>query len=153
MAVLADVISKYRGQRIERLEGQLRLDKLESLKRKVSGQQSLMKSSFYSSDSATKVSFLISKAITKSGKTLSDGELVKDCLQIFCAEACPEKSGFARDISLSHQTISRRVEDMSTNIEHTLEKYLKQCEVYGLALDESTDNSDTAQLAIFVRGK
>ena len=42
---------------------------------------------------------------------------------------------------------------MSRNIEHTLKENLKQCEVYGLALDESTDNSDIAQLAIFVRGK
>ena len=51
-----------------KLEGQLRLDKLESLKRKVSGQQSQMKTRFYSSDSATKVSFLISRAIAKSGR-------------------------------------------------------------------------------------
>ena len=112
-----------------KLEGQLRLDNLESLKRKVSGQQSLMKTRFYSSDSATTVSFLISKAIAKNGKPFSDGELIKDCLQIFCAEACPEKSGFARDISLSHQTVARRVEDMSTNIEHTLKEHLKHCEV------------------------
>ena len=49
--------------------------------------------------------------------------------------------------------MARRVEDMSTTIEHTLKDHLKLCEVYGLALDESTDNSDTAQLAMFVRGK
>jgi len=49
--------------------------------------------------------------------------------------------------------VARRVEDMSRNIEHTLKDHLKQCEVCGLALDESTDNSDTAQLATFVRGK
>ena len=46
-----------------------------------------------------------------------------------------------------------RVEDMSRNVEHTLKEHVKQCEVYGLALDESTDKSDNAQLAIFVRAK
>ena len=80
-----------------------------------------MKTMFYSSDSATKVSFLISRAIAKSGRPFSERELIKeDCLKIFCAEACPEKSGFAGDRSLSHQTVARRVEDMSRNIEHTL---------------------------------
>ena len=112
-----------------------------------------MKTRFYSSDSATKISFLIPRAIAKSGRPFSEGELIKGCLQIFCAEACPEKSGFAGGTSLSHQTVARRVEDMSRNIEHTLKEHLKQCEVYGLALDESADNSDTAQWAIFVRGK
>jgi len=62
-----------------------------------------MKTRFYSSDSATKVSFLISRAIAKSGRPISEGEFIKDCLQIFCAEAYPEKSGFAGDILLSHQ--------------------------------------------------
>ena len=136
-----------------KLEGQLRLDKLESLKREVAGQQSLMKTRFYSSDRATNFSFLISRAIAKSGRPFSEGQLIKDCLQIYCAEACLEKSGFAGDISLSHQTVARRVEDKSSNIEHTLKDHLKQCGVYRLALDQSTDNSETAQLAIFVRGK
>ena len=76
----------------------LRLDTLESLERKVSGQQSLMTNRFYKLDSATKVSFYISRAIAKSGRPFSEGELINDCLQTFCAEACPEKSGFAGDI-------------------------------------------------------
>ena len=51
-------------------------DNLESLKQTVSGQQSLMKPRCYSSDSATKVSFIkISKASAKNGKPFSDGEI------------------------------------------------------------------------------
>jgi len=50
--------------------------------------------------------------MAKSEKPLSDGELIKDCLQTFCAKACPEKSGFARDITLSNQIVTRRVKDM-----------------------------------------
>ena len=56
------------------------------------------------------------------------------------------------NVSLSHQTVARRVDDMAANIEDTLVQRLSGCEFYSLALDESTDISDTAQLAIFVRG-
>ena len=40
---------------------------------------------------------------------------------------------------------------MAANIEGTLVQRLSGCEFCSLALDESTDISDTAQLAIFVR--
>ena len=108
---ILSVIVTRKHSSYEKLEGQL------CLKSKVSGQQSLMKSSFYFSDIATKVSFLISKTIAKNGKPCSYGELVKDYA---CKYIVPRKSSFARGISLSHQTIPRRSENMSTNIEHTL---------------------------------
>ena len=41
---------------------------------------------------------------------------------------------------------------MAANIEDTLVQRLSGCEFYILALDESTDISDTAQPATFVRG-
>ena len=37
------------------------------------------------------------------------------------------------------------------NIKETLKEELKSCEAFSLALDESTDISDTAQLVIFIR--
>ena len=44
------------------------------------------------SEAATKVSFLISEAIAKRGKPLSDGDFVKDCVDIFTSVVCPDKS-------------------------------------------------------------
>ena len=41
---------------------------------------------------------------------------------------------------------------MSDNIEDSLKDKLSACVLYSLALDESTDQSDTAQLVIFIRG-
>ena len=41
---------------------------------------------------------------------------------------------------------------MGDNIEGTLKDKLSACVLYSLALDESTDQSDTAQLVIFIRG-
>ena len=56
---------------------------------------------------------------------------------------------------LSRPTITRRIGDLSQGIENALEMKINQicelqnkkiCEFYSIALDESTDISDTAQL-------
>ena len=57
-----------------------------------------------------------------------------------------------KETCLSHQTIGRRIDDLGDNIEGTLKDKLSACVLYSLALDESTDQSDTAQLLIFIRG-
>lgn len=71
---------------------------------------------------------------------------------MFAAVVCPEKTPFVGKISLSHQTVARRVNDLSLNFQHNLKKSLHDCEFFCLCLDESTDVSDTVQLAVFVRG-
>ncbi|XP_047124163.1 general transcription factor II-I repeat domain-containing protein 2A-like [Hydra vulgaris] len=118
----------------DKFKGQFRVDKVELLKKNFIGQQSIMKSKVISSYSATKISFLIAENIAKSGQPFSTGDLIKNSIKQFCNE-----------------TIARRVEDLSKNIELALKEKLCKCEAYSLALDESTDRSDTAQLAIFIR--
>ena len=53
-------------------------------------------------------------------------------------------------ISLSRQTITRRVDDIGKHIEDNLKSRASEFIFYALALDESTDMADTAQLAIFI---
>ena len=45
-----------------------------------------------------------------------------------------------------------RIDDLGDNIEGTLKDKISACVLYSLAFDESTDQSDTAQLVIFIRG-
>ena len=106
----------------------------------------------FSSISSTKISLQISEALAIKGKPFTDGELIKECIQIFTKIVCPEKTDMANALSLSHQTVARRMIDLSENISNALVEKLNKCQVYSLALDESTDISDTAQLTIFVRG-
>ena len=48
-----------------------------------------------------------------------------------------------KETCLSHQTIGRRIDDLGDNIEGTLKDKSSACVLYSLALDESTDQSDT----------
>ncbi|KAI6655717.1 General transcription factor II-I repeat domain-containing protein 2A-like [Oopsacas minuta] len=91
-------------------------------------------------------------SIAKRGKPLSDAEFVKDSMNLFTSVVYPERKSIVENTSLSSQTVAKRVDDLATNIQKTLINKLGACQFYSLAIDESTDVCDTAQLAIFIRG-
>ena len=106
------------------------------------------------------VSWAVAKHVRKNWSGLyskmlcyaGDGELIKECIVIAFNEYCPDKVNLVKETCLSHQTIGSRIDDLGDNIEGTLKDKLSACVLYSLALDESTDQSDTAQLVIFIRG-
>ncbi|XP_014774790.1 general transcription factor II-I repeat domain-containing protein 2-like [Octopus bimaculoides] len=53
---------------------------------------------------------------------------------------------------LVHLIASRRIDDLAGSIVGTLQTQLSKCVHDSLALHESTDQSDTAQLVVFIRG-
>ena len=87
---------------------------MQLLKRNTAGQQLLLKTLSKSSEETTKISFLIAEVIAMRGKPLSEGEFVKDCLSMFTSVACPDKTSVVEKISLSHQTVARRVDFKAT---------------------------------------
>lgn len=135
----------------QRLTGERRKKRVTTLKASVMAQQSMVKQFAEESLVATSVSLKISEVIAKKGKPFSDGELVKECLGIFVEEVCPAEKKALDNISLSKDTVGRRIDDLSKDIEVSLKCKLAECDWYSLALDESTDATDTAQLAVFVR--
>jgi len=48
--------------------------------------------------------------------------------------------------------VAERVSDISANLNIQLKKKVKSFVIFSVALDESTDISDFAQQAIFIRG-
>ena len=65
---------------------------------------------------------------------------------------CPENKDKFEKISLSCRTVTRRVELIDKDIASELQKQAEFFKLYSLALDESNDIKDTAQLLIFIRG-
>jgi hypothetical protein len=135
-----------------RLQDQVQTDKLNLLKKSLKTQQSVFKEVSEDAESYVKASYITAQKISKRSKPFSDGEFVKECLVAAAEVVCPNKTDAFKKISLSRMTVTRRLEELASNVEETLKTKLLACKFYSLALDESTDLTDTAQLAIFIRG-
>lgn len=138
--------------RFESLSGSLRTAKLNELKRQLVHQQSVFKKQTSENDSLVKASYIVAEKIARASKPFIEGEFVKECLVAVAEVVCPQQKKLFEKISLSASTVTRRVEEIGEEIEQCLKEKIAKFVYYSIALDESTDISDTAQLAIFIRG-
>ena len=65
---------------------------------------------------------------------------------------CPEHKTKLNSIALSRKTVVKRVQKISDDLMSQMKDTSKQFLWYSLALDESNDVQDTAQLLVFIRG-
>lgn len=65
---------------------------------------------------------------------------------------CPDQLKKFKTISLSRNTVASRIDEIAGNLRNQLKSVTPTFETYSIAIDESTDVRDTAQLAIFIRG-
>src|SRR5258705_13252123 len=68
-------------------------------------------------------------------------------------ESCVlKKKAVFENVSLSRRTISERIGDMAENIEGSLKQHIADFCAYSIALDETTNLTNTARLAVLIRG-
>jgi hypothetical protein len=103
-------------------------------------------------ESNTRASYEVSLQIAKHLKPFSTGEFVKSCMLSTVDAICPEKKELFAKVSLSRPTVTRRIEEMASDMRTTLKKACSTLRYFSLALDESTDIKDTSQLSVFIRG-
>ncbi|XP_060137961.1 general transcription factor II-I repeat domain-containing protein 2-like isoform X2 [Zootoca vivipara] len=102
--------------------------------------------------SSLRASFQVAKLIARTGRPFGYGEFVKECIISASKELCPEKTDLFRTLSLSGPAVTRSIEEMGGNLHEHLQNSSKKLCYFSLALDESTDVRDSAQLLIFIRG-
>ena len=135
----------------------IRKDKIRSLIAALRGQQNTLRGSCIESDRITEASFKVPLNVAKSRRPFTEGELIKKCF-LDVSESLfvdfKNKDAIIRQISklqLSDSTLCRRVENISDDLFLKMIQDLKKSNHFSLAIDESTDVSDTAQLMIWVR--
>ena len=121
-------------------------------KKKQSSQQSMFVKMDSASEKAIKTNYVVSQIIAKRMKLFSDAKCIKEFLNPVVQVVCPEKKSVFNSVVPSDYTITRRVEDLSSNLKEQLHHVVGNFEAFALAFVESTDISDIAQLCIFVRG-
>ena len=105
-----------------------------------------------STNSRCEASYRVAYHLGVAGKPYSDGELVKRCLidVVKCIHSGKEADYSL--IALSRVTMQRRQDDIAQQLKLSLQAKIKKKEsLFSLAVDESTDINDSAQLLIFVR--
>lgn len=97
-------------------------------------------------------SYHVAWKIGKSMKPFTDGGFVKSCLRDVAEIMCPEQVNKFDAICLSRNTIKTRIQAIAKLIENEIKTQTTKFVKYSVALDETTDINDKAQLAIFIRG-
>uniref|UniRef100_A0A8C1IF94 HAT C-terminal dimerisation domain-containing protein n=1 Tax=Cyprinus carpio TaxID=7962 RepID=A0A8C1IF94_CYPCA len=106
---------------------------------------------------ATAASLRVSWILAKKKRPFTDSETVKDCMLAVVDEVINDdkiKTSVAsaiKNVPLSDTSNIRRVEILAADVYETLLGDLMKADTMSIAVDESTDKTDTAQLCIYVR--
>jgi hypothetical protein len=138
------------------IASQIRKDKVTSLKSNVARSQLVLVRSMTKQEKAMEASLRVTWLIAKKKKPFTDAELVKDCVLAVVESVCDEKdkpglTAAVKEIPLSDTTAGRRVDILGEKSFDILRASIQKSTKFSIALDESTDKADVAQLAVYVR--
>lgn len=111
------------------------IDRAENVKQR---QAALATRACSSKESTTRASY-VAMLIAKLGKPFIEGTFIKDCVLKMVENICPEKEEEFMNVCLARNTVARRVEDISSDIQRQLGDMGVAFDYFSLACDESTD--------------
>ncbi|XP_056645807.1 protein FAM200A-like [Diorhabda sublineata] len=99
------------------------------------------------------LSYKIAYRVAKAGKphTIAENLVLPAALDMVEIMVNKQEANKLKNIPLSDNTISRRINDMVNDIQEQVIEKLKNSQHFAMQFDESTDVSDCAQFVVFVR--
>ncbi|XP_065254448.1 zinc finger BED domain-containing protein 5-like [Emys orbicularis] len=103
-------------------------------------------------ENALEASYRVSYRVAKASEahTIAEsliGPCIKDVVHCMLGEKAAKRTDM---VPLSNNSLSRRINDMSNNVETTIVQSVKNSPYYAIQLDESTDVANLAILLLFV---
>ena len=102
-------------------------------------------------------SLRVAWTLTRQKRPFTDAETIKDCMLAVIDEVVVDEkvkesvTSSVKKVPLSDTSTLRRVELLAQDVSRKLLENLKKADVMSIAVDESTDCTDMAQLCIYVR--
>ncbi|XP_015431669.1 PREDICTED: general transcription factor II-I repeat domain-containing protein 2-like [Dufourea novaeangliae] len=88
----------------------------------------------------------------KLSKPFTEGEFISECLIKAPEVLCPAQIKKFKSGSLSRNTVTSRIDEIAENLRNQHNTTISTFQAYSIAIDESTDIRNIAQLAVFIRG-
>ena len=124
----------------------------QQLDRKLARQQNVFVKGKLAQKASTHATYSVAYNIAKHSKSFSDGEFFKKYMLNVADQVCPEHRQKFEEVSLSRRIVARRIEAIGEDLTSQLKGLVPSFHLFSLALDESADIDNTAQLLIFVPG-
>uniref|UniRef100_A0A0L8FTL2 Uncharacterized protein n=1 Tax=Octopus bimaculoides TaxID=37653 RepID=A0A0L8FTL2_OCTBM len=125
---------------------------VDELERNLTLQQTFLTKAKSQTEAAIKASFIVAEEITKSAQSFIEGEFVKRCMMKMYNVLYSDKKQLFANVSISRNTVADWVCEMATDLKTQLIEKGKDFLTYSLAVDETTDMTDMAHLAILILG-
>ncbi|KAK6492333.1 SCAN domain-containing protein 3-like [Huso huso] len=139
------------------LQSDARRQKIDSLVASYIHSNKILVSYTTQQQKATAASLKVAWILTRKNKPFTDAETFKECMVAALEEVVPHEKIKAsilttvKQIPLSARTTTRRVHVLAEEVQHLVLDGLTLAEYISVALDESTDKTDVAQLCVYVR--
>ncbi|UYV66761.1 hypothetical protein LAZ67_4002786 [Cordylochernes scorpioides] len=120
-------------------EGLMRQEKLKEFKLGMKKQQFMFTKVSQESEAAVHASYVLSEMIAKHSKPFTEGDFIKECLIKAAEIVCPGSVKTFQAITLSRNTVVKRVTDMARNLNDQIKEKSSCFEAFSIACDETCD--------------